>query len=199
MRWRSRSMSSTLTCTVSPILEDLGGVVDVRPGELGDVDQAVHAVEVDEGAEVDDVRDLALDDVARLQAVEDLLALLLALLLEHRAAREHDVVARAVELDHLAAGASCPGTRRGSGTRRMSTSDAGRKPRTPRSRIRPPLTTSMTGPRPARPTRRRASMFFQASSKRARFFERIRRPSGSSLVRTSASISSPSVDLVGAG
>ena len=48
-------------------------MVDVRPRELGDVDQAVHAVEVDERAEVDDVRDLALDDVARLQLVEDLL------------------------------------------------------------------------------------------------------------------------------
>ena len=54
--------------------EDLGRVVDVAPGELGDVDQAVDAVEVDEGAEVDDVRDLALDDQAGLQAVEDLLA-----------------------------------------------------------------------------------------------------------------------------
>ena len=82
--------------------EDLGRVVDVAPGELGDVDQAVDAVEVDERAEVDDVRDRALDDLAGLQAVEDLLADLLALLLEDRAAREHDVVARAVELDHLA-------------------------------------------------------------------------------------------------
>src|SRR3954447_22254341 len=75
----------------------------MRPRELGDVDQAVDPVEVDEGAEVDDVRDLALDDVARLQAVEDLLTLLLALLLEHGAPRQHDVVARAVQLDHLAA------------------------------------------------------------------------------------------------
>ena len=74
----------------------------MAPGELGDVDQAVDALEVDEGAEVDDVGDLALDDLAGLQAPEDLLADLLALLLEHRAAREDDVVARAVELDHLA-------------------------------------------------------------------------------------------------
>ena len=103
MRWRSRSMSSTLTCDRLADLEHLGRVVDVRPRELGDVDQAVHAVEVDEGAEVDDVRDLALDDVAGLEAVEDLLPLLLALLLEHGAAREHDVVPRAVQLDHLAA------------------------------------------------------------------------------------------------
>ena len=73
----------------------------MRPRQLGDVDQAVDPVEVHERAEVDDVRDLPLHDEARLQAVEDLLAHLLALFLEHRAAREHDVVARAVELDHL--------------------------------------------------------------------------------------------------
>ena len=95
-------MSRTLTRTVSPIESDLGGMVDVAPGELGDVDQAVDALEVDEGAEVDDVGDLALDDLAGLEAAEDLLADLLALLLEHRAAREDDVVAGAVELDHLA-------------------------------------------------------------------------------------------------
>jgi hypothetical protein len=82
--------------------EDLARVVDVRPRELGDVDQAVDAVEVDERAEVDDVGDLALDDEARLEPLQDRLALLLALLLEHRAARQHDVVARAVELDDLA-------------------------------------------------------------------------------------------------
>ena len=95
-------MSSTLTVTLSPIDEDLGGVVDVRPRKLGDVDQPVDPVEVDERAEVDDVRDRALDDLAGLQPVEDPLAVLLALLLEHRAAGQHDVVARAVELDHLA-------------------------------------------------------------------------------------------------
>src|SRR4051794_11954483 len=77
-------------------------MIHMRPGQLGDVDEAVDPVEVDEGAEVDDVRDLALDDVARLQAVEDLLADLLALLLEDGAAGENDVVARAVELDDLA-------------------------------------------------------------------------------------------------
>ena len=77
-------------------------MVDVRPRQLGDVDQAVDPVEVDERAEVDDVRDRALDDLAGLQPVEDPLAVLLALLLEHRAAGQHDVVARAVELDDLA-------------------------------------------------------------------------------------------------
>ena len=76
-------------------------------------------------------------------------------------------------------------------TRRMSTSDAGRKPRTPRSRISPPLTTSMTVPSTGSPLSAAPSMRFQAISKRARFFERIRRPSASSFVITSASISSP--------
>src|SRR5581483_4485611 len=85
-----------------PDLEHLRRMVDVRPRELGDVDEAVHAVEIDEGTEVDDVRDLPLDHVAGLQLVEDLLPLLLALFLEHGPAREHDVVARPVELDHLA-------------------------------------------------------------------------------------------------
>ena len=79
--------------------EQLGRVVDVRPGQLGDVDETVDAGEIDKRAEVDDVRDLTLHDVAGVQAVEDLLTLLLALLFEDRAAREHDVVALTVELD----------------------------------------------------------------------------------------------------
>src|SRR5690348_6464176 len=82
-------------------LEHLGRMVDVAPGQLADVDQPVHPVEVDEGAEIDDVRDLAVDDVAGVEPVENLLALLLALVLEDGAAREDDIVARAVELDHL--------------------------------------------------------------------------------------------------
>src|SRR5256714_10220266 len=67
------------------------------------MDQAVHAVEIDEAAEVDDVRDLAVDDIAGVQPVENLLALFLAFVLEHGASREDDVVARAVELDHFRA------------------------------------------------------------------------------------------------
>src|SRR5512133_3519937 len=84
-------------------LEHLRRVVDMRPRQLGDVNETVHPVEVDEGAEVDDVGNLALDDVARVEAVEDRLAHLLALVLEDGATGEHDVVARAVELDHLRA------------------------------------------------------------------------------------------------
>ena len=80
-------------------LDDLGGVVDVVPGELGDVDQAVDAAEVDEGAEVDDRGDRALEAHARLELRENLGALGLAGLLEHDAAGQDNVVAVAVHLD----------------------------------------------------------------------------------------------------
>src|SRR5262249_38637257 len=73
----------------------------MAPGELADVDEPVHSIQVDKGPEIDDVRDLPLDDVARVEPVEDLLALLLSLVLEHGSAREHDIVAGAIELDHL--------------------------------------------------------------------------------------------------
>src|SRR5215207_3350459 len=84
-------------------LEQLRGMVHVTPGELGDVDEAVDALEVHEGPEIDDVGDGPSHDVSGRETVEDRLAHLLALLLEDGAAREHDVVAAAVELDHLAA------------------------------------------------------------------------------------------------
>jgi hypothetical protein len=66
------------------------------------VDQAVDPVEVHESAEVDDVGDRALDHLAGLETIQDLLADLLALLLEDCAPGEDDVVAAAVQLDYPA-------------------------------------------------------------------------------------------------
>src|SRR5262249_38734439 len=57
--------------------------------------------EVDEGAEADDARHDTLADLARLQVVEEVLALLLLRLLQVGASRQHDVVAVLVELDDL--------------------------------------------------------------------------------------------------
>src|ERR1044072_8340957 len=129
-------------------------MVDVAPRELGDVDQPVHPVQVDEGAEVDDVRDRAVDDVARVEPVENLLALVLALVLAGGAAGGGDAGARRERTTLLRDRFSSITLQRSSvdmnssrsWTRRMSTSEAGRKPRTPRSRMSPPLTTSMTLP-----------------------------------------------------
>ena len=50
-------------------LDDLGRVVDVLPGQLGDVDQTVDAAEVDERAEVDDRGDDTGADLALLPAL----------------------------------------------------------------------------------------------------------------------------------
>jgi hypothetical protein len=44
-------------------LDDLGRVVDVAPGELRDVHEAVDAAEVHEGTEVDDARDVTGQDL----------------------------------------------------------------------------------------------------------------------------------------
>ncbi len=103
MRWRSRSMSSTLTARVWPISRISDGWLTwlhdssemwIRPSMPSRSTNAPKSTMF----EID-----ALDHVAGLEVVEDALAHLAPLLLEHRAAREHDVVARAVELDHLAA------------------------------------------------------------------------------------------------
>ena len=77
-------------------------------------------------------------------------------------------------------------------TRRSSTSDAGRKPRRPMSTIRPPFTTSITGPLTTPSDSLISSILPHARSYWARFLERMSRPSASSFWRTSASISSPS-------
>ena len=57
--------------------------------------------------------------------------------------------------------------------------------------MRPPLTTSMTEPLTGVPSSAAFSIRCQARSNRARLRDRIRRPSASSLVNTSASTMSP--------
>ena len=80
-------------------LDDLGRMVDMVPRELGDVNQTVDTAEIDEGAEVDDGGNGALETHARLELGQDLGALGLTGLLEHDATGEDDVVAVAVHLD----------------------------------------------------------------------------------------------------
>ena len=82
-------------------LDDLGGVVDVLPGQLGDVHQAVDAAQVHEGTEVDDGGDDAGADLALLQRGEEGLADLALGLLEPGTAGQDHVVAVLVQLDDL--------------------------------------------------------------------------------------------------
>ena len=65
------------------------------------MDEAVHAAEVHEGAEVDDGGHDALAALARLEVLEEVAALFLLRLLEPGPPRQHHVVAVAVELDDL--------------------------------------------------------------------------------------------------
>jgi hypothetical protein len=84
-------------------LEHLRGVRDAAPRHVRDVQEAVDAAEIDEGAVLGEVLDDTLDDLAFLQLLERLLLHLGALLLEEHAARQHDVAALLVELDDLEA------------------------------------------------------------------------------------------------
>ena len=81
--------------------EHLGRVVDAPPGDVGDVEQAVDAAEVDERAVVGDVLDHALDDLAFLEALHQLRTLLGAGLFEDGAAGDDDVAAPLVHLEDL--------------------------------------------------------------------------------------------------
>ena len=83
-------------------LEHFARVVEAAPAHVGDVKQAVEAVEVDERAEVGDVLDHALDRAALLDAAEELCALLRPFGFNELAAGEDDVLALLVELDDLA-------------------------------------------------------------------------------------------------
>ncbi len=82
-------------------LEQFARVAEAAPGHVGDVEQAVHAIEVDERAEIGEVLDGAVDGAADLDAIEEFLALLGALLLDEFAAGEDDVFAVVVDLDDL--------------------------------------------------------------------------------------------------
>ena len=82
-------------------VEHLGRVIDAPPGDVGDVQQAVDAAEVDERAVVGDVLDHAVDDLTLFEVLHQLLALLGAGLFQHGAARHHDVAAAAIHLEDL--------------------------------------------------------------------------------------------------
>ncbi len=82
-------------------LDDLGRVVDVLPGQLGDVDETVDAAEVDERTEVDDRRHDTGADLALAELLEEGGAHLGLGLLEPGTAGQDHVVAVLVELDDL--------------------------------------------------------------------------------------------------
>ena len=78
--------------------DDLLGRLDVALGHLGDVDEALDAVaDLDEHAERDELGDLALDDRADREVLDELLPRILRGLLE----AERDALAVEVDVEHL--------------------------------------------------------------------------------------------------
>ena len=94
--WRMYTSSCWSILTIS------WGLLDSAPAHVGDVQQAVDAAQVDEGAELGDVLDHALADLADLDLVEELLLHILPLILEQLAAADDDVAAGLVDLEDLA-------------------------------------------------------------------------------------------------
>src|SRR5690606_8455247 len=82
-------------------LDDPARVVDVLPGQLGDVHEAVDAAEVHERTEADDRGHDARADLALLQGLQEGRAHLGLRLLEPRTAAQDDVVPVLVQLDDL--------------------------------------------------------------------------------------------------
>ena len=76
-------------------------MVDALPGDIRDVEQAVDAAEIDESAVVGQVLHHALEHLAFLQAGDEFGTGFRTALLEHGAARHHDVAAGAIHLQDL--------------------------------------------------------------------------------------------------
>jgi hypothetical protein len=121
-------------------VEHLGRMIDAPPGDVGDVQEAVDAAEIDERAVIGDVLDHAVDDLALFEVLHQFLALLGAGLFQHGAARHHDIAAPAIhleDLERLRLFISGDTSRIG----RISTCERGRKATAPsRSTVKPPLT-----------------------------------------------------------
>src|SRR4051812_11296979 len=81
--------------------EHFGRVIDPAPCDIGDVQQAVDAAEVDERTVVGDVLDHAVDHLTLFEVLHQFLALLGAGFFENRAARHHDVAAAAIHFQDL--------------------------------------------------------------------------------------------------
>src|SRR6185437_3896260 len=82
-------------------LDDFGRMFDTTPGHVRDVQQAIDAAQVDERTVVGEILDRTAHHRAFLQVGHERAALGREFLLDHGAARHHDVIALLVELDDL--------------------------------------------------------------------------------------------------
>ena len=128
-------------------LEHFGRMADAAPAHVGDVQQAVDAVEVDERAEIGDVLDRALADVARASSRRAASGgVRVRSCFDQFAAGEDDVLPLLVDLDDLEIVGVADELLRDSSGVMTSICDAGRNASTPMLTSRPPLTTALTLP-----------------------------------------------------
>ena len=80
-------------------LDHFAGVAEAAPAHIGDVEETVHAIEIDEGAEVGEVFDHALDRAADFDGIEEALAFFAAFLLDEFAAGKDDIFAIVINFD----------------------------------------------------------------------------------------------------
>jgi hypothetical protein len=76
-------------------------MVDAAPRHVGDVEETVHAIEVDEDTEIRDVLDGSFDFVPDLDGFEEALALFGAFGFDDFAAAENDILALVIDFDDL--------------------------------------------------------------------------------------------------
>ena len=81
--------------------QDIGGMIDALPGDVGDMEQAVDAAQIDEGAVIGDVLDHAVNHLAFGKILHQLRALFGAGFFHDGAARDDDIAAAAVHLENL--------------------------------------------------------------------------------------------------
>ena len=82
-------------------LDNLFGVVDAAPAEVGDVDEAIHAAEVDEDAVGGDVLDNTFEHLTLLEVADNLGLLSLDLVLDESLVADDDILVFVVNLDDL--------------------------------------------------------------------------------------------------
>src|SRR5579871_1716431 len=81
-------------------VHEILGMREASPGHIGDVEQAIEAAEVDKRAVLGEVLDHSGEDRTLFQVLQGLGALFILLAFEQVLARDHDVAALLVELDH---------------------------------------------------------------------------------------------------
>jgi hypothetical protein len=81
--------------------QNLFRVIHTAPGHVGDVQQAIHTAQIDEGAVFGDVLDHAVDDIAFVQLADHLGALFGTRFFQDGAARHHDVATPAIHFQDL--------------------------------------------------------------------------------------------------